>query len=221
MRKKLTVKDWPESEQPAVRAREKGIEALSDAELLSLILRKSTYEQTEVDVALELLKKSGGLRKIFDLEDLSETEKFQLQAVREIGKRILRQGMIGQNFVRSPQAVIDYLMASMRDLKREVFKVLFLDKALKILGDKDLFFGTVDEAPIYPREIIREALLVQNASSVILSHQHPSGKTEPSREDFEITQKIKAACQTVSIRVLDHIIIGENQYFSFSEHNQL
>jgi DNA repair protein RadC len=128
--------------------------------------------------------------------------------------------MIGQNFVRSPQAVTDYLTASLRDLKREVFKVMFLDKALKILGEKDLFFGTVDEAAVHPREIVKEALL-QNASSLVLVHNHPSGKVEPSREDYEITQKIKAACQTVSIRVLDHIIIGENQYFSFSERSQL
>ena len=221
MRRKLSVRDWPETERPAVRAKEKGIEVLSDAELLSLILKKATYEQTEVGVALELLKKAGGLRQVFDLTELSESQWAELQAVREIGRRVLRQGMIGQNFVRSPQAVTDYLMASMRDLKREVFKVLFLDKALKILGDKDLFFGTIDEAAVYPREIVRDALLVKNASSVVLCHQHPSGKVEPSREDYEITQKIKAACQTVSIRVLDHIIIGENQYFSFSERSQL
>ncbi|MFH0984282.1 MAG: DNA repair protein RadC [Candidatus Omnitrophota bacterium] len=220
MRKKLSVKDWPESERPAIRAREKGIEALSDAELLSLILKKCTYEQTEVGVALELLHKAGGLRPLFDLLDLPESQKITLQAVREIGRRVLKQGMIGQNFIRSPQAVTDYLTASLRDLKREVFRVLFLDKGLKIIGDKDLFFGTVDEAAVHPREIVREALL-QNASSLVLVHNHPSGKTEPSREDFEITQKIKAACQTVSIRILDHIIIGENQYFSFSERNQL
>jgi DNA repair protein RadC len=221
VRRKLSVRDWPETERPAVRAKEKGIEALSDAELLSLILKRATYEQTEVGVALELLKKAGGLRQVFDLNDLSESQWAELQAVREIGRRVLKQGMIGQNFVRSPQAVTDYLMASMRDLKREVFKVLFLDKGLKILGDKDLFVGTVDEAAVYPREIVREALMVQNASSLVLCHQHPSGKIEPSREDYEITQKIKAACLTVSIRVLDHIIIGENQYFSFSERGQL
>jgi DNA repair protein RadC len=220
MRKKLSVKDWPESERPAVRAMEKGIEALSDAELLSLILRKCTYEQTEVGVALELLHKAGGLRQLFDQRDLPESQQVVLQAVREVGRRVLKQGMIGQNFVRSPQAVTDYLTASLRDLKREVFKVIFLDKGLKILGEKDMFFGTVDEAAVHPREVVREALF-QNASSLVLVHNHPSGKTEPSREDYEITQKIKTACQTVSIRVLDHIIIGENQYFSFSERSQL
>jgi len=220
MRKKLSVRDWPESERPAVRALEKGIDALSDAELLSLILRKCTYEQTEVGVALELLHKAGGLRQLFELRDLPESQQVVLQAVREVGRRVLKQGMLGQNFVRSPQAVTDYLTASLRDLKREVFKVIFLDKGLKILGEKDMFFGTVDEAAVHPREVVREALF-QNASSLVLVHNHPSGKVEPSREDYEITQKIKTACQTVSIRILDHIIIGENQYFSFSERSQL
>ncbi|MFH0984613.1 MAG: DNA repair protein RadC [Candidatus Omnitrophota bacterium] len=220
MRKKLSVRDWPESERPAARAREKGIEVLSDAELLSLILKKCTYEQTEVGVALELLSKAGSLRQLFDLRDLPESQQVVLQAVREVGRRVLKQGMIGQNFVRSPQAVTDYLTVSLRDLKREVFKVIFLDKGLKILGEKDMFFGTIDEAAVHPREIVKEALF-QNASSLVLVHNHPSGKTEPSREDYEITQKIKTACQTVSIRILDHIIIGENQYFSFSERSQL
>ena len=220
MRKKLSVRDWPESERPAVRAMEKGIDALSDAELLSLILKKCTYEQTEVGVALDLLNKAGSLRQLFDLRDLPDSQQVVLQAVREVGRRVLKQGMLGQNFVRSPQAVTDYLTASLRDLKREVFKVIFLDKALKILGEKDMFFGTVDEAAVHPREVVREALF-QNASSLVLVHNHPSGKVEPSREDYEITQKIKSACQTVSIRILDHIIIGENQYFSFSERSQL
>ena len=220
MRRKLSVRDWPETERPAVRAKEKGIEALSDAELLSLILKRATYEQTEVGVAMDLLSRAGGLRQVFDLKDLNESQWAELQAVREIGRRVLRQGMIGQNFVRSPQAVTDYLAASLRDLKREVFKVIFLDKGLRITGERDLFFGTIDEAAVHPREIVRAALEF-SASSIVLVHNHPSGKVEPSREDYEITQMIKVACQTVSIRVLDHIIIGENQYFSFSERSQL
>ena len=218
--RKLSVKSWPKSEQPATKIIERGPEALSDAELLSVVLNRSTREQTEVETARDLLQRAGGLRKVFNLDNLSSGEKAKLLAIKEIGKRLLKEGVTGQNFVRSPQAVTDYLTYSLRDLKREVFKVIFLDKSLRILGDKDLFFGTVDEAAVHPREIIRESLL-QNASNLVLVHNHPSGKTEPSREDFEITQKIKAACQTVSIRVLDHIIIGENQYFSFSERNTL
>ena len=218
--KRLSVRDWPKSEQPATKIVEPGPDTLSDAELLSIVLNRSTREQTEVETARELLQRAGGLRKVFCLEDLSMPEKVKLLAVKELGKRLLKDGMVGQNFVRNPQAATDYLTASLRDLNREVFKVLFLDKALRILGDKDLFFGTVDEAAVHPREIVKAALF-QNASNIVLVHNHPSGKVEPSREDFEITMKIKAACQTVSIRVIDHIIVGENQYFSFSERNTL
>ena len=218
--KRLSVRDWPKSEQPATKIMEPGPASLSDAELLSIVLNRSTSEQTEVGTARELLQRAGGLRKVFSFDDLSMPEKVKLLAVKEIGKRLLKDGMVGQNFVRNPQAATDYLTACLRDLNREVFKVLFLDKALRILGDKDLFFGTVDEAAVHPREIVKAALF-QNASNIVLVHNHPSGKVEPSREDFEITQKIKAACQTVSIRVIDHIIVGENQYFSFSERNTL
>ena len=193
---------------------------MSDSELLAIILNRSTHEKTEVTTAMDLLQRAGGLRKVFDLEDVSSREKVQLLAVKEIGKRLLKEGMIGQNFIRSPQAVNDYLTASLRDLKREVFKVLFLDKGLRIIGEKNLFFGTIDEAAVHPREVVRAALEF-HCSSLVLVHNHPSGKVEPSREDFEITQKIKAACQTVAIKVLDHIIIGENSHFSFSERNAL
>ena len=129
MRRKLSVRDWPESEQPAVRVREKGIEALSDAELLSLILKKCTYDQTEVGVARDLLSKAGGLRQLFDQRDLPESQQVVLQAVREVGRRVLKQGMVGQNFVRSPQAVTDYLTASLRDLKRRFLRCSSSTKA--------------------------------------------------------------------------------------------
>jgi DNA repair protein RadC len=203
------------------KAKVSGTASLSDAELLALVLKHSTYELDAVAYSHQLLSAAGGLRGLVDgVELLPEDKRLQLEAVREIGRRYLRAHIIGANFVRSPQAVSDYLLASLRDQKREVFKVLFLDKALRIMAEKDLFFGTIDEAAVHPREVVKEALL-QNASSVVLVHNHPSGKVEPSREDYEITQKIKAACATVSVRVLDHIIIGENQYFSFSERNSL
>ena len=224
-----SIREWPEGERPREKLMQKGAEALSDAELLAVLFGHGTRGQDVVSFSRNLLLQFGGLRGILvqqaavlgKVKGLGLAKTAMLFAVREIGLRQLREKMMGQNFIRSPQAVTDYLTAALRDQKREIFKVLFLDKALKILGDKDLFFGTIDEAAVYPREIVREALLVKNASSVVLCHQHPSGKVEPSREDYEITQKIKAACQTVSIRVLDHIIIGENQYFSFSERSQL
>jgi DNA repair protein RadC len=203
------------------RAKAQGFDALSDAELVAMVLKHKTYEKDEVMFARDLLVKAGGLRGLMDGEnELPESKRLQLEAIREIGRRYLKEKVVGANYVRSPQAVQDYLMNDMRDRSREVFKVMYLDKGLKVLGVEDLFEGTIDEAAVHPREIVR-AVIKHDASSVVLCHNHPSGKVEPSREDYEITQKIKAALQTIGVRVLDHIIIGENQYFSFSERNSL
>jgi DNA repair protein RadC len=215
-------------ERPREKLIEKGAETLSDAELLAVLFGHGTRGQDVVSFSRSLLLQFGGLRGVLiqqadalgKVKGLGLAKTAMLVAVREIGLRQLREKMIGQNFVRSPQAVTDYLTAALRDQKREIFKVLFLDKSLRIMGERDLFIGTIDEAAVHPREIVKAAL-ERHASSIVLVHNHPSGKVEPSREDYEITQKIKAACQTVSIRVLDHIIIGENQYFSFSERNSL
>jgi len=179
---------------------------MSDAELVAKVLR------IKLDKAQQILQAHGGLRGLVNSE--------RMASIKEIMLRFLKADVINNNFIRSPQAVSDYLRASLRDARREVFKVIFLDKALRIKSEKDMFFGTIDEASVHPREIVREAIM-QDASSVVLVHNHPSGKVEPSREDYEITQKIKSALQTVAVRVLDHIIVGENAYFSFSERNSL
>lgn len=223
-----SIKDWPETERPREKLLQKGGGALSDAELLAVLFGSGIRGQDVVTFSRELLLKFGGLRGLLsqrpcDLEEIKGIGKAKIAmlfSIREIGLRHLREKMMKQNFVRSPQAVTDYLCASLRDQKREIFKVLFLDRSLRIMGERDLFYGTIDEAAVHPREIVKAALEF-HASSLVLVHNHPSGKIEPSREDYEITQKIKAACQTVSIRILDHIIIGENQYFSFSERNAL
>ena len=224
-----SIKDWPEGERPREKLLQKGAEALSDAELLAVLFGHGTRGEDVVTFSRELLLQFGGLRGLLSQQQsallgqrkgLGQAKVAMLFSIKELGLRHLREKMMGQNFIRSPQAVTDYLYAALRDQKREIFKVLFLDRALRIVGEKDLFYGTVDEAAVHPREIVKAALEF-HASSLVLVHNHPSGKIEPSREDYEITQKIKAACQTVSVRILDHIIVGENQYFSFSERNSL
>jgi DNA repair protein RadC len=223
-----SIKEWPENERPREKLLGKGSEALSDAELLAVLFGHGVRGMDAVSFSRVLLSEAGGLRSLLNqpqdfsgkMKGMGQTKVAILCAVRELGLRHLREKITGQNFVRSPQAVADYLCAALRDRKREVFKVIFLDKSLRILGEKDLFIGTIDEAAVHPREIVKSALEF-HASNLVLVHNHPSGKIEPSREDYEITQKIKAACQTVSIRILDHIIVGENQYFSFSERNAL
>src|SRR3989338_2729423 len=105
----------------------------------------------------------------------------------------------------------------MRDRKKEVFKVLFLNKANRIIDEADLFEGTVDEAAVHPREVVKAAL-DRHATAIILVHNHPSGRVEPSAEDRGITGKLQSACSAVGIKILDHLIVGDNQYFSFREH---
>lgn len=223
-----SIKEWPEGERPREKLLEKGAASLSDAELLAVLFGQGIRGQNAVAFSRGLLVRFGGLRGVMDrqaisregVKGLGSARMAMLLAVRELGLRHLREKMTGQNFIRSPQAVTDYLCVALRDQKREIFKVLFLDKSLRITGEQDLFYGTIDEAAVHPREVVKAAL-EHHASNIVLVHNHPSGKIEPSREDYEITQKIKAACQTVSVRILDHIIIGENQYFSFSERNSL
>jgi DNA repair protein RadC len=125
--------------------------------------------------------------------------------------------MISRPFCRSSREVFDYLYHALRDLKRENFKVLFLDAKNQILEEKTLFEGTVDSSAVYPREIIKDALRYE-ASSLIFVHNHPSGDPEPSPCDKEITRDLVFAAKVMQLKVLDHIIIGSNCFFSFSDH---
>ncbi|MBI4550333.1 MAG: DNA repair protein RadC [Candidatus Omnitrophica bacterium] len=224
----LSIKSWPESERPRERLIKQGVRALSDAELLSILLRTGIPGKDALQLARELLKEHGGWRGLLALgaEDLGRvrglgpSKAAALLAVAEIAKRQLREDLIGRHFIRDPRSIVDYLYGSLRDCKKEVFKVLFLNKANRILAERDLFEGTVDETAVHVREVVRAALQC-HATALVLVHNHPSGRTEPSRDDRLITAKIADACATVAIKVLDHIIVGDNQYFSFREQQQL
>jgi DNA repair protein RadC len=117
--------------------------------------------------------------------------------------------------VRDPEVLADYLRLSLGGQKREKFRVFFLNKKLEILDEKDLFEGTVDETAVYPREIVEKALRC-HATAVILAHNHPSGRLQPSPEDIRVTEKITAACGLINVRVIDHVIVSSEGYFSFS-----
>jgi DNA repair protein RadC len=183
-----SIREWPESERPREKLLQKGAEALSDAELLTVLFGQGIRGQDAVSFSRYLLLQFGGLRGILaqqtsafeKVKGLGPARTAMIFAVREIGLRQLREKMIGQNFVRSPQAVTDYLTAALRDQKREIFKVLFLDKGLRIIGERDLFYGTIDEAAVHPREIVKVALEF-HASSLVLVTQSPlrQGRAEP------------------------------------------
>lgn len=222
------IREWPEEERPREKMLRDGPAKLSDAELVAILLRSGIKGKGVTSLAQELIIGMGGIRHLLSLTEkdlnsvkgLGPAKKTALLAVAELAKRSLRAQMIGKNYVRDPSAVVDYLYASLRDRKTEVFKVLFLDKGNGILGEEDLFFGTVDEAAVHPREVVRRALEM-HATAVILVHNHPSGRIQPSQEDKAVTRKIQEACAAIGIRLLDHLIIGDNAFFSFQEHQLL
>ena len=222
------LKCWPESERPRERAIRNGVGTLSDAELVAILLRNGVKGKDAVAFARELLVQFGGLRGLLALEGrdlirvkgLGPAKAAALLAATEIAKRRLKEDLLLKSVVRDPQSVIEYLYSSLRDKKKEIFKILFLNKANRIIGEEDLFEGTVDETAIHPREVVKAAL-EHHATALILVHNHPSGRVQPSPEDRQITSKLQSACRTVSIQILDHVIVGDNQYFSFNEHQLL
>ncbi len=220
----MPIKSWPKSERPREQLLEKGTALLSDAELLAVLLRNGIKGSDAIAFGRELLVKFGGLRGLLAVESrelqkekgLGPAKIATLLAAREIVKRSLRQGILTKNIIRDPESMMVYLAASLRDRKKEVFKVFFLNKANCLIDEADLFEGTVDEAGIHIRELIKAAL-DRHATALILAHNHPSGRVEPSPEDKKITRKLQAALALVSIALLDHIIVGGDQYFSFME----
>lgn len=222
------IKSWPASERPRERLIQNGIGSLSDAELVAIQLRAGIKGKDAIALARELLARFGGLRGLLSvgrhelkqIKGLGDAKIAALLSAIEISKRQLKEEIIGKNIVRDPKSVMDYLYSTLRDKKREVFKVLFLNKANCIIAEEDLFEGTVDETAVHPREVLKAAL-EKSATGLILVHNHPSGRIFPSREDQEITRKLQSICMPVGVKILDHIIVGDNQYFSFSERNLL
>ncbi|MEA3421882.1 MAG: DNA repair protein RadC [Acidobacteriota bacterium] len=218
---KNSIRFWPKHERPRELFLEKGPDYVSDAGLIAILLRSGTKGKDAVSLARDLIKHFGGLRGLLNAKK-SELDKInglgnakiaQLLAATEITKRQLKEEIIGNNYIESDKDVLEYLSLSMRDLKKEFFKVVYLDKANTILEVTTIARGTVDQASIYPREVIKSAIN-KNASAVIFVHNHPSGCMKPSQFDIDITKKLISACEAVDITPLDHIIITSHGHIS-------
>ncbi|MCG5499299.1 RadC family protein [Ectothiorhodospira lacustris] len=212
----MPITDWPASERPREKLIARGSAALSDAELLAIFLRTGVAGRTAVDLARDLLTRFGGLRALLQAErkdfcaahGLGEAKYAQLQAVLEMGRRHLSETLQRGDAITSPEHTRRYLSARLRDYPFEVFACLFLDNRHRVIAFEELFRGTIDGASVHPREVVRRAL-AHNAAAVILSHNHPSGIAEPSRADEAITRRLQEALGLIDVRVLDHIIVGD------------
>jgi DNA repair protein RadC len=224
----MAIRDWPIDERPREKLLEKGAAALSDAELVAILLRTGAPGRSALDLAHNLLKSLGSLRQLIaadrarfcSLAGMGVARYAELQAAAEISRRQLSQSLRAGPLLASPKATRDFLSARLRDLEHEVFCCLFLDKRHRLIQFEELFRGTIDGASVHPREIVKLALQ-RNAAAVIVSHNHPSGIAEPSQADEMITQRVKEALALVDIRLLDHIIVGDGVSVSLAERGLL
>lgn len=201
-----------------------GLAGFLDYEIIELLLTLGTPRKDCKDPAKKALKRFKTLSAVLEAgeEDLQEIpglgpqNVFGIKLIREVSRRFLKDRMMSRQVCNSSQEVFDYLYHTMRESTREKFKVLFLDAKNRIIEEKTVFEGTVDSSIVYPREIIRAALKF-NAISLIFVHNHPSGDPEPSQCDRDITKDLVFSAGVMQIKVLDHIIIGSNRYFSFAD----
>jgi DNA repair protein RadC len=220
----VAITDWPKAERPREKLLSQGPSSLSDAELLAIFLRTGIKGVSAVDLARDLLSRFGGLRELLESTQpqfcqapgLGDAKFAQLQAVLEMARRHLSATLERTDVMNSPEAVRQYLRAKLRHETQEVFACLFLDNQHRVIRYEAMFTGTINAAAVYPREIVKRALVL-NAAALILSHNHPSGVAEPSRADRNITERIQSALALVDIRVLDHLVVGDADVVSFAE----
>lgn len=220
----MSIKNWPATERPREKLLTQGAHYLTDAELLAIFLRTGVAGKSAVDLARQLLTEFGSLRALLeaDLKSFSShlglgSAKFaQLQAVIEMGKRHLAERLQKGSVMDSPQLVKDFLSAQLRGETHEVFGCLFLDSKYRVIAYENLFYGSINESTIYPRQIVKRCLDL-NGAAVIFTHNHPSGITEPSSNDKLLTKELIKALFYIDVKVLDHLIIGEGEPFSMAE----
>ncbi|MCW8933110.1 MAG: DNA repair protein RadC [Gammaproteobacteria bacterium] len=223
----MSITDWPLAERPREKLLANGSQSLTDAELLAIFLRTGIRGKTAVDLSNDLLEGFSGLRQLLKADQQSfcqhhglGTAKYaQLQAVLEMARRYLNEGLKRGDSLTSPQETRQFLSSKLRDYTHEVFAVLFLDQRHRVIRFDEMFRGTIDGASVYPREVVKKAL-EYNAAAVIFAHNHPSGVAEPSQSDERITQRLKEALGLVDIRVLDHFVVGDD-VISFAERGLL
>ena len=223
----MPITDWPEENRPREKLLRQGSEALTDAELLAIFLRTGVKGKTAVDLAAELIQASGSLRHLLQADQatfckhmgLGKAKYAQMRAVLEMARRYLSESLQRGEPLTSPHVTRQYLSQKMRDYHQEVFAILFLDQRHRVICFEELFRGTIDNASVYPREVVR-LTLQYNAAAVILAHNHPSGIAEPSQADQQITRRLQHALSLIDVRVLDHFVVGD-EVVSFAERGLL
>jgi len=220
----LPIREWSEDDRPREKLLKYGEQTLSNAELLAILIRTGTPGRSAVDIGRELLHKFKSLRlmsgvdasEFKEISGLKNAKVAQIKAAIELGRRMLSEEKALEGSIKKSSDVANFLMPLMRDLKKERFVLLLLDRRNAVSDMIDIDYGTVDRANPYIRDIIQTAIKY-NAPAIIVAHNHPSGSVIPSNDDKAFTKSLMMATRATGISFFDHIIIGDNHYFSFAD----
>lgn len=220
----MRITDWPKEDRPREKLLAKGTETLTDAELLAVFLKSGVRGKTALDIAKELIHDYGHLHKLLrapahellNKPGIGSAKYATLIAALELGKRYDSEHPDPGTVLSNSIITQKFLQEQLSDYSNEVFACLFMDSRLRLIAFEKLFHGTVNEAIVHPREIVRKGL-AHNAANIILAHNHPSKHPAPSKADKEVTRLIQQALRLVDIEVVDHVIVGKPDNFSFAE----
>jgi DNA repair protein RadC len=223
----MAISDWPLAERPRERLLAEGAKALSDAELLAVLLRTGLPGKSAVELGRELVQEFKGVSGVLEagarlgaIKGLGPAKAAQFAAVIELARRALQEELKQTAALTSPKAVRDYLRLAIGARAHEVFVCIWLDAQHRVIKFEEPFQGTLTQTSVYPREIVKAALAC-NAAAVIFAHNHPSGAAQPSQADELLTANLKEALALIEVRVLDHFIIAGSQAVSFAERGLL
>lgn len=225
MAENIRVNDIPLNERPIEKLLQFGVESLSNEELLAILLRTGTKGENVIALSRRLLIELDGLdgllnvsfEKASKIKGIKKVKACQIISMMELCNRIRTLKSKKENLkICSPKDVSSLLINEMSNLKQEVFKLILLNTKNVVIGTKDVFKGTLNSSIVHPREVFKEAIQ-RGSANIIVCHNHPSGDPSPSKEDIDITLRLKECGKIMGIELLDHIIIGNNKYISLKE----
>ena len=224
----IKFKNIPDTDKPRERLYNYGANNLSNEELISIILKTGSKKYSVKEVSLKLLEtindvnnlKDIGISSLMKIDGIGKVKAIELKAAIELGRRVYLDNNINKIKLNNPLNVYEYFKIILNDKKQEYFYCIYLDTKGNLLDKKCLFIGTINNSVIHPREIFKEAYLL-SANGIICVHNHPSGDSSPSKEDILVTKKLQELGIIHGIKIIDHIIIGNNNYYSFNDNNKI
>ena len=227
--RKLTIKDWSVQDRPREKYAKNGAVALSDAELIAILLRTGNNTESAVDLAKKLFASSGNslntlsdmsLRELSQIKGIGQAKAITLLTAFEIGKRIRAEKVEQSRQIKSSFDVVSLMQDKIAYLDHEEFWAIYLNQANRILQTCQISKGGISGTEVDPRVVMQEAVVLR-ATQLILCHNHPSGSVRPSRADIQLTEKLRSAAELMDIVLVDHVIIHRERYYSFAEEGRI